>query len=492
MKKIAIISALIMLTACVIFIVGCAPEEEEAKLSSYQINAVLDTENMTVAAEETVKYVNNNEVTLDSVYFHLYPAAYREGARFSPVETRYHEEAYPNGMSYGGIEINSVSVNGETAVYEIGGQDEDILIVNTAALEPTDEVEIKIGFDLTIPQIRHRFGYLNNVVNLGNWYPVAAIYENGGWRTDPYYSVGDPFYSEVADYNVSITTPAGWIISGPGTVSASIDGGETTTVFNAEKVRDFAMVAGENMFMDEAKAGDVTLRYYYVSDPKAEYRMKLIKDSLNTFNDLFGAYPYAQLSVVQTNFQQGGMEYPQIVYISNALNESLYDEAIIHEIAHQWWYGVVGNDEINSAWMDEGLTEYSTSVFYEKNPSYGVDFDDRIADAMKGYVLFNEVYEVQIAGDTSMNRPLNEYFSSIDYAYHTYVKGELMFDSVRHLIGDEPFFTALRTYYSGHMYKIAKPDDMIAEFEKASKMNLKTLFTNWLEGNVGLYASVIL
>lgn len=493
MKKTAIIAVLVMAAACAIFFVGCGPADDEIKLTSYNISAVLDTENMTITAEETVTYVNNYEVALDAVYFHLYPAAYRDGARFSPVSSQQRSSAYPNGLSYGDIKINTVTVDGGVGIHEIGGQDDDMLIVDNVTLEPGEEVVITIGFALTIPQIRHRFGYINNTVNLGNWYPVAAVYENGGWRTDPYYSNGDPFYSEAANYNVTLTAPTGWTIAGTGSVSTAIDGGTTKTVFAAQNVRDFAIVAAETMKMEESVVGNVTVRYYYAFDTKAEHRMELIADSLTTFNELIGEYPYPQLSVVQTNFLHGGMEYPQLVYISNErtqTNESLYDETIIHEIAHQWWYALVGNDQINNAWMDEGLAEYSTTVFYEKNPSYGVEIDDRIADAMKTYILFNEVFAAQINGVTSMNRALGDYFSQYDYAYHTYVKGELMFDSLRHLVGDEKFFTALRNYYADNMYQIAVPDNMIGAFEAASGMNLKTFFTSWVEGTVGLYTSV--
>ena len=490
MKKIAIISVLLMTAACALFFVGCDTGGEDRVLTIYDIDAVLNMDTMTVTATETVQYVNNYDAALDSVYFHLYPAAYREGARFSPIEARHAESAYPSGISYGGITISSVTVNGAAGVYELGGEDENILMINGITLEPTKSAEIKIVFSLTLPQVRHRFGYIGRTVNLGNWYPVAAIREDGKWRTDSYYNIGDPFYSETADYSVSLVTPTGWTVAGAGRVVTTVNGDETVTEFTASNVRDFALVASGNMTMVDKTVDGTAIRYYYAADAKADYRLKLIEDALATFNNLFGKYPYPQLSVVQTNFLHGGMEYPQLVYVSNALNESLYDEAIIHEIAHQWWYAVVGNDQINEAWMDEGLAEYSTSLFYERNPSYGVEFEDRIADAMKGFVLFNEVYRVQIGDNTAMSRPLSAFFSSTDYAYHVYVKGSLMFDSLRHLIGDESFFAGLKIYYENYMYETATADGMIGAFERASKINLKVFFTNWIDGNVGLYASL--
>ena len=488
MKKTAVIILMLMTIACAFLLLGCAPSEE--KLTSYEINAVLNTTDMTITADETVNFVNNYDSALDSVYFHMYPAAYREGARFSPITESNILKAYPNGVDYGGITINSVFVDGEAGTYEIGGQDEDILMITGLMLNPEGSAEIKISFTLDIPQIRHRFGHYDNIVNLGNWYPIVSIFENNGWRTDPYYSKGDPFFSEVANYKVKLTTPTGWTVANTGTTNAAIDGEIATTTMTAEKVRDFAIVAGKNLQMSATAYQGVNIRYYYTSDDRSEYRLGLISDALKTFTSFFGEYPYGQLSVVKTHFMHGGMEYPQLVYVSDTLNESLFDDSIIHETAHQWWYGVVGSDEVRHAWLDEGLTEYSATVFYEKNPSYGISINDRIADAMKGYILFSEIYQAQMAGVSSLNRPLGDYFNTHDYVYHAYVKGELFFDSLRHLVGDTGFFAALSSYYTANMYKNASPEDLLYAFEQTTGKSLEKFFSNWLNGEVELYASV--
>lgn len=487
MKKPVLFVLIIMLAlgALCVFASGC--DDNAAKTTSYKIDAVLDTSTMTVTADESVTFVNPYDTELDCIYFHLYPAAFREGARYAPVEDRKISEAYPQGVDYGGIAVSNVTVGGEACAWEIGGEDEDMLLVTGLTLMPGDALDMAISFTLDVPQIRHRFGYYDGIINLGNWYPVLSVYEDGAWRTDPYYSSGDPFYSDTADYTVSLKAPTGWNVAGTGKISTSVDGETTTTTFTAEGVRDFALSASDKFTCVEADAGGVTVRYYYKADANAEKHLKTSADAVKTFGELYGAYAYPSLSVVLTPFLYGGMEYPQLVYVSDSLSESLLEEAIIHEIAHQWWYAAVGNDQITDAWMDEGLAEYSVTLFYEKNPDYGVDVTNRIADVMQSYVLFTEMYSELIGGDTSMNRKLCDYFSSTDYSFHTYVKGALLFDSVRHSVGDAKFFAALKTYYKNYSGKIAAPDDLIACFENESGMKLKAFFDSWVNGTVGLY-----
>lgn len=464
---------------------GCG--SDKTTVTTYKIAATLDPSTMTVAAEESVTVVNTYETELNSLYFHLYPAAFREGARFSPVEDGKISEAYPQGVDYGGIAVSQVAVGGEACSWEIGGEDEDMLMISELALMPGDSLDVSMSFTLDVPQIRHRFGYYDNIINLGNWYPVLSVYEDGAWRTDPYYAAGDPFYSDVANYTVSLKAPTGWNVAGTGKISTSVDGETTTTTFTAEGVRDFALSASDKFTCVEADANGVTVRYYYKSDAKASEHLNVAADAVKTFSELFGNYAYPSLSVVLTPFLHGGMEYPQLVYVSDALGDSLLQEAIIHEIAHQWWYAAVGNDQVCDAWMDEGLAEYSVTLFYEKNPDYGVKVSDRIADVMQSYVLFTEMYSELIGGDTSMNRKLCDYFSSTDYSFHTYVKGALLFDSVRHSVGDENFFAALKTYYKNYSGKLAAPDDLIACFENQSGVKLKGFFDSWVNGTVGLY-----
>ncbi len=480
MKKAIVLSVVIMIClTSVMMYTACGKAEDNTK---YTIKAVYDEASRTLSADMTVHYVNGNYET-DGVYFHLYPAAYREGARFSPIAESDVDTAYPSGVSYGGITVESVTVNGESAEWEIGGEDEDVLIVDTA-LKSGGSADIGMTFVVTVPEVRHRLGYADGVLNLGNWYPIAAVYENGAFRCDPYYSNGDPFYSECADYEVELTLPSGWEAAGSGSVSAALNGETVTYDFSASDVRDFAVCASPGFTCAEGEQDGVKVRFYGTK-AQAETGLAIAKDAIRTFSELFGAYPYETFSAAVTPFTEGGMEYPALVYISSDMTGSLFTDTIVHETAHQWWYAAVGNDQINDAWMDEGLAEYSATLFYENNSSYGILTEDRIADAMQSFVLFSEIYG-DAEGFGRMDRALGEYSTATEYAFHAYVKGELMFDSLRHLMGKDVFVKALQAYYKQYCGKIATPAALISVFEDVSGLELESFIQSWISGEAAV------
>lgn len=484
-KQIKIVAILLSVICALPLFAACEKKPQKEERSRYEITATYDEENKTVTASMSLSYYNGTEAILDELCFHLYPAAFREGARFSPVPKDAVSSAYPAGLSYGGIEIGKTTLGGAEVATAIEGEDEDILVVKMSGegLYPTERAELTVDFTLTLPEIRHRFGYQGTRVNLGNWYPIACAFEDGNFVTDPYYSTGDPFYSDCADYKVSVTVPDGLTVAASGRVTGA-DNADGTKTFSSEilAARDYAAVIGEFKMLG-SKAGDTDVNYYYISDPEPEKALTAAVDAVKTFSDKFGEYPYESMSSVETQFLQGGMEYPGLAMISDALTGDIYREAIIHETAHQWWYAAVGNDEVRYPWLDEGLTEFSTSIFYRENPAYEVDYEKRIADALGAYVLYFDAFG-NADSDTSMTRKVCEYDSAFEYTYMTYVKGELMFESLRSILGDEKFFAGLKDYYSTYKFKTAKPDDLIGCMEKASGRDLKGFFDSWTEGKV--------
>ncbi len=478
-----------LLLCCVLAIAftafGCSEsglDDTAASLSNYTINAVFDDEQKTLAASQSVDYINEYDVELKEIYFHLYPNAYREGARFTPFTEQDKADAYPDGVNYGGISVSSLKVGGKEREIKIGGQDEDILIVELdELLMPTARVTIEMEYTVAVPNVRHRLGYYNKTVNFGNFYPVACVYENGEFESSPYYFNGDPFYSAAANYKVSITAPKKYTAAMSGISVVTETETDRKTFASALAVRDFAIVLGE--FEQISGTADGTaVTYYYYDDVDPQTSLNTSLDSVKTFNSMFGEYPYKSLAVVQTHFLNGGMEYPALVYISDRQKGEMYRDTIIHEIAHQWWYGVVGNNQISHAWLDETLAEYSATLFYEKNAGYNVGYSARIADAMKTYALFCERFES--TADKSMDRRLPDFNTPMEYTIMTYVKGQIMMDSLRKTIGDDAFFKGFKKYYEDNRFKIALPENLIGSFEKTSGKDLMSFFDTWLDGNV--------
>ena len=489
MKK--IISFLLIIATC-ICLTGCAKNSEiqtlSQNLTTYNMSLEFNNEDKTLTGINKVEYTNTSNDELANVYFHLYPNAFRENAKASVVSLSNTQKAYPNGKSYGKIDINECKVKGNTTKFSIGGEDENILIVDlNGQLKPKAKTTIEISYVVTIPNINHRFGYGNNTINLGNFYPIACMYENGNFVTDLYHYNGDPFYSDIANYNVEIKYNKNLTLATSGNIiNTSEEGSTKVTTANAISIRDFAMVLSDKFNVKETEVNGTKILYYYYGDTNPEKSLLTASDSIKTFNKLFGTYPYETLSVVEANFVHGGMEYPRLILISDDIEaHDDYINVIIHETAHQWWYGMVGNNEYKYGWLDEGLTEYSTALFYEKNPSYNKSKDDIIKNANANYALYIEVYSaVYKEVDTSMNRALNEYKTEPEYVYIAYVKGMLLFDNIREVVGDKKFFNGLQTYFENGKYKNNTPENLINAFNESSKTDLSSLFNSWINGDI--------
>ena len=311
--------------------------------------------------------------------------------------------------------------------------------------------------------------------------------EGDGWSESLYHSNGDPFYSDVANYEVKITYPSSYSLASTGNVINQEEGEESVTHIEANMVRDFAFVLSQKFDKVSQTVGDVTVSYYgYVGDQNLNSCLDTSVKAFQYFCEKFGSYPYQNLSIVKSNFVYGGMEFPNLVLISDDCNQQNdYDYVIVHEIAHQWWYGLVGNDEYNHAWQDESLTEFSTWLFFKDNSDYGLDYNALVENATNSYKYFVKVY-TQILGsvDTSIERPLDRFETQPEYAQCVYTKGTLMFATLQEMVGEKKMNRALRSYFEKFVYQNPSPADLIATFNKTTGYNLEGFFRSWLDGKV--------
>ena len=484
---------LLILVLPLLFLVGCKSDLEKTSenLNTYHMNIVYNDDH-TLDIEQTLEYTNRTEDTLENLKLHLYPRSFRQDSKVSVVSTLNHAKCYYNGESFGNLEISALSVNGIDTPITINGNDDDILDISfTDSLTPNETYNISISYKVTLPNINHRFGYGEDTINLGNFYPIACVYEDGEYVIDSYHYNGDPFYSDMANYNVTLTANNNLKLASTGNITSTTSN-ETSTTYNikAKTVRDFAMVLSDKFSIVSGKIGNTIVNYYYYKNQYPQEGLQAGIDSVTTFNNLFGEYPYDTLNIVESNFVHGGMEYPNLALISDAVDiQSDYINVIIHEVAHQWWYGIVGNNEVNYGWLDEGLTEYSTILFYKENPSYNVNTEELIKNTTNSYVTFVDIY-TKVFGevDTSMNRKLNEYNNESEYVYIAYVKGMLIFDSLNEVLGDDKFIKCLQAYFEDNKFGISTPDRLIDSFEKASKSDLSSFFESWINGKVKIIA----
>ena len=238
----------------------------------------------------------------------------------------------------------------------------------------------------------------------------------------------------------------------------------------AENVRDFALVLSEDFEVHTGSAalpsGDVRVNCFCLSDNDAEDTLALAADALRVFSDAFGEYPYSAFTVVQAPMGAGGMEFGTLVTVDPSVaDRTEYERTVVHETAHQWWFGLVGSDQLNSPWLDEGLTEFSTAYYFRRtgdNTSYG----ELVSSAAAYYAVYERMPS-EIGFDSAMNRHLSSYLTNGEYVAVTYCKGLLLFDTLLTLAGEDTMLRALAEYCSSNAYSVASQADLSAAFERA-------------------------
>lgn len=457
---------------------GCKQGE---KLTSYQITCELKGKVLT--GKEKVTFFNNTETAIKELKFNLFGNAFREGAKYNPISAQYLSKAYPNGISYGKMEIQSVTDGKENLEFKVQGQDENIL---TVCLEeeiyPNQTASVEIEFLLQLANVVSRTGYTDKSINLANFYPVLCAYDNGFYEC-VYYSNGDPFYSDCASYTVTLTCESNLNVATSGKLLEKIDDGVTaTSTFTLPCARSFAMVLSNDFESVVDTSTGVEITYYFYNDNQPNKALECAVKAVKLFGEKFGAFPYQTYSVIQTKFVQGGMEFAGLVMISDELERDAYYEVIVHETAHQWWQSAVGNNEIEYGFLDEGLAQYSVVVFYENYSEYGMKREQMIKNSEKTFKVFCSVSDKLFGKvDTSMIRSLKDFKSEYEYVNIAYVKPCIMYDYLRTTIGDKAFFSSLKKYYERYKFKNVSPDHLVGTFEK-NGTGTNGFFQSFFEG----------
>lgn len=454
-------------------------------LNQYEISVDFNPEAKMLTCKQKVVYTNKTGDSLPHLYFHLYPNAYQYEDK--PVfEKADWNQAYPNGFSPGFLELSNVWINEKAVNFVIGGYSEDILMLFPEnGIAPDEKLIIEMEYSVLLPDCMGRFGYGRNMYKIVNWYPIACVYDENGWNLDPYYIIGDPFYSDAANYEVMVSAPSEYILAATGEVQSKKNNGENTIwEIRALAVRDFSLLAGNTFKTLSRQVGKTLLTSYYYTEAAGRKALDCAAESLAYFNEAFGEYPYPQYAVVESDFYIGGMEYPNLIMLDHSLyqssNSSYLELVTVHETAHQWWYGLVGNDQIADAWMDEGLTEYSTVLYYGNR--YGKETEKEIYQNVIGegkYRAFSS-YQNYAATDETIHRPSYEFLDWINYDLLVYGKGAMLFHSLREEMGEEKFLQSLQKYYKDKQFQNAKKSDLIQAFNQVTGLDWQQHFDKWL------------
>jgi aminopeptidase N len=450
----------------------------------YNISAELNAIDKTLSAKENLKYVNNENVELNELYFHVYTNAFKEKDT-APFLFDDFDRAYSRGFESGYTEISSVKVkDGEALKYSFQGEGNTIMMVELAEpLKQGSAVELTMDFKITIPPANERFGYGENHFNLGNWYPIAAVYDETGWNLDKYYAIGDPFYSDSSNYEVTIKAPKEYVIASSGTLlTEKEEDNVKTSQFQSSNMRDFAFIANKDFKVSEKTVdGTIVKSYYYKNDEKrGKDALETGVNSIKIFNERFGKYPYPVYSVVETVFPSG-MEYPGLVYISENYYKTFSNKdsltiVIVHETAHQWWYSLVGNDQIDEAWLDEGFATYSESIYIENalSKERGKNYFNNSVEERHNAVIADKVIDGVVV------KGLDDFRNWDDYGPTVYTRGAIVLNELRNKFGDEMFYKIIQEYFKEYEFKIATTIDFMNVSEKVTGQQLDEFFNTWL------------
>src|SRR5204863_5466825 len=236
-----------------------------------------------------------------------------------------------------------------------------------------EAIDIEIEWSAKIPRPFSRTGYIDDYYFFGQWFPKLGVLEDMGWNTHQFHSATE-FYSDYGSYDVRMTVPRGYVVGASGHEVGVTDSSNGTTIhhYHEDDIHDFAWTTSPDCLVR-------TRTFEHPTLPKVEMRLLLRSDhtgqesrhfdaaaaALKYYGEWFGAYPYDHVTIVDPAFQSasGGMEYPTLFTAGTrwiAPSRVAVPEGVtIHEAGHQWWYGVVGSNEFENAWMDEGINQFS-------------------------------------------------------------------------------------------------------------------------------------
>ncbi|MDU1347903.1 M1 family metallopeptidase [uncultured Clostridium sp.] len=449
---------------------GVSAINVENNLAQYNINVKFNEPNKTFTATESVKFTNTYGKDLKSLVFHLYADSY---GSIETMPTMGIQKEKLSKEEIGDINITKVTIGNSEMKFT---QDNQILkIIPTAAIKPNEVVDIKIDFTLKLPMSQNRLGYYNNVYSVTNWYPIISMYdvETDTWDENPFHPVGESNYSDIANYKVSINVPDNMELASTGITNSSRkekDGTKTYDIM-AEKVRDFVFIMSPEFKVITKEVDGITVNSFYIYDGNenttetAEALLGLTLDALSFFGENFGKYPYKEFDTVETYVQGFAMEYPQLIQMGKYnINPEFTEESMVHEVAHQWWYVTVGNNEFENPFLDESLTAFSTAYYFEK--TQGKYSKRGVTLGLRNLMDF--------ARDISspINSSVDE-ISSKEWGKTVYIMGALVIEDIRQALGEEKLLEIMRTYYAENSLKNANLDSLLDVIERVGGKEYK-------------------
>jgi aminopeptidase N len=488
----------------------------------YNIQAELNETEKSITAFQTLVYKNNSPDTLNFIWFHIWPNAYKHDstALMAQIKKDAARSSKQTLAGPGAIEGLSFSVNEQPAQTEPHPNPQYIdiikLLLNRPML-PGDSVTISTPFKVLLPPYFSRSGYAGTQIMACQWYPKPAVFDQTGWHEFPYLDMGE-FYSEYADFLVTLTIPSAYVVGATGSLDTKEElqhyklvgskntldrkkkpvlyvpsnNEKKTLVYRATNVPDFAWFADKDFVIQydtvRLASGKVIDAFSYYHNKKKTIwsnSIDYIEDAVRKYSGWIGEYEYPTVQVVEgpENNASGGMEYPMITLITSPeASEEALDGVITHEIGHNWFMSMLGTNERAHTWMDEGLNSYYQFRYeaqkYRGNSIFGKNIPANVKKlplVQFQAVIYNAIHQ-NLPMKSAMDIPADQFPDSNEYGLVSYVKTALWMYLMESALTRDQLDLAVQNYFTKWKHKHPQPADMQAAFEEAVNKNLGGFF----------------
>jgi hypothetical protein len=444
-------------------------ESEQAILGSlpgapvYHLDLSLSDDLASITGRQEVLFTNTEDVPLDRIVFRLYP-----------------------NLLGGAIAVTQLAVDGTPVDPLLEGMDSVMTVPLDGPLLPGERAVVSMAYEIDVPTETSGnygvFGLAEGVLALPHLYPMLAVYDETGWNTDIPPEYGDVVYADSGFYRVRIDAPPELVQVTSGVeVDRSEAEGRSVREYAAGPVRDFYLAGSPDFVSEERQVDGIRVRSTTLPGLEAGARnvLDFTETSLLDFAERYGAYPFVELDMVSTPTLALGVEYPGVVAMAQRMYPEdnpqyplpMLESVTAHEVAHQWFYSLVGNDQIDQPWLDESLAQYVTLLYF--GDQYG-------PPGAAGYRASLEGRWDQVGREPiPIGQPVGAY-TPAEYSGIVYGRGGLFFEAIADEIGQVALDQGLRAYAEQNRYGNGTSQEMQAAFESACGCDLDALFAAWV------------
>src|SRR5688572_25026903 len=493
--------------------------------ANYTIDVRLDARARTLSARETLVWTNITNSTTRELQFHLYYNAWRNHdstwMREHTLTWWWQSAGLRSDDDLAAIDISSLTLTaGALAAVDLtkqmrfiapdDGNEDDRTVMAVTLPEPVgpgQTITLDIVFTAKIPRPFARTGTIGNYFFLGQWFPKIGVLEAAGTWNCHQFHVGTEFFSDFGVYDVRMTVPRGWPLAATGRERERTDNADGTTMhrYVQEDVHDFAWTTSPDFVEARERfehPGLLPVEMRLLLQPEhrsqASRHFESARATLRRYGEWFGAYPYGHMTIVDPAWQSesGGMEYPTLFTVGTSWlmpRQATYlEDTVVHEMGHQWWYGVVATNEFEDAWMDEGINQYANArVMAEEFPD-GREVP-RFFGGFVPWVLEDVRWDRLISGDylsQYRSNPTVDIQATPSFRYWprtsgpiTYAKPALWLHTLERALGWTTVQQILSTFFDRWKFKHPRPADLFQVANEVSRRDLTPFFDQVYRGS---------